>query len=285
MKRYDSLIQGSEEWHDLRNKYPRTASRTPVVLGLSPFSNAEKLAQEIKFGIKPYYSKAMQDGNNLEDYAREMTNGFFDDVFIPTVGVRGEYLASLDGINFAEDTIIEIKVSEKTYKEVKAGKIPNYYLAQIQHQMMVFNKVEKAYLVAYSPSNDDIAVSAPIKKDDDYHNIICNEWAKFEVYLKDYEMPQANNLEDSEAIGLAMELFEINEQKKQLEAKEKAIKEQLTSFVSADKTTIGNLTISKQKGAKKIDYVKLINDKNVDISDIDNYTTFNKDSLVFRFGK
>lgn len=285
MKRYDSLIQGSEEWHDLRAKYQRTASRTPVVLGLSPFSNAEKLAQEIKFGIKPYYSKAMQDGNNLEDYAREMTNGFFDDVFIPTVGVRGEYLASLDGINFAEDTIIEIKVSEKTYEEVKAGKIPNYYLAQIQHQMMVFNKVEKAYLVAYSPSNDDIAVSEPIIFDGDFEIQIKKSWAEFEAYLKDYEMPQANNLEDSTAINLAMELFEINEQKKQLEAKEKAIKEQLTSFVSADKTTIGNLTISKQKGAKKIDYVKLINDKNVDISDIDNYTTFNKDSLVFRFGK
>lgn len=286
MKRYDNLIQGSDEWHDLRAKYTKTASRTPIILGLSPFSNTEKLAQEIKFGIKPYYSKAMQQGNNLEDYAREMTNGYFDDVFIPTVGVRKDYLASLDGINFAEDTIIELKVSEKTYSDVKNGLVPDYYYSQIQHQMMVFNKVEKAYLVAYSPSNDDIAVSEPIEREKpEFYDYLERKWQEFEEFLKEYEMPQANNLEDSEAINLAMELFEINEQKKALEVKEKAIKEQLTSFVSADKTTIGNLTISKQKGAKKIDYVKLINDKNVDVSDIDNYTTFNKDSLVFRFGK
>lgn len=285
MQRYDNIEQGSQEWHDLRAKYYKTASRTSTVLGLSPFSNIEKLAQEIKYDIKPFYSKAMQLGNDLEDYVREMANKYFNDVFISTVGLNNDFLASLDGINFAEDTIIEIKVSEKTYEDIKAGKIPDYYMAQIQHQLMVFNKVEKAYLVAYSQTNDDIAVSEPIIFDGDFEIQIKKSWAEFENYLKDYELPQINNLEDNTAISLALQLFEINEQKKQLEIKEKAIKEQLTSFVSSDKTTIGNLTISKQKGSKKIDYVKLINDKNVDISDIDNYTTFNKDSLVFRFGK
>lgn len=285
--RYDDLEQGSQYWHELRNKYIKTASRTPIVMGLSPFSNMDKLAQEIKFGIKPYYSKAMQLGNDLEDLVRQKANDLLGDIFMPTVVVKNdEYLASLDGINFDEDTIIEIKVSEKTFNEIKfENKIPDYYYAQIQHQMMVFDKVKLAYLVAYNPKTDEIALSKLIKKDDDFCNIICINWAKFEEFLKDYELPEVNKVEDLEALLLAKELQEINEQKKLLESREKELKESLKSFAVSDKNFIGNLTISKQKGNKKIDYVKLINDKNVDISDIENYTSFTSDSLVFRFSK
>lgn len=283
--RYDNIEQGSQEWHDLRAKHIKTASRTPIVLGLSPFSNWDKLAQEIKFGIKPYYSKAMQQGNDLEDMVRELANKELDEYFMPTVGVSGEYLASLDGINFNEDTIIEIKVSEKTYNDVKNGTIPNYYMAQIQHQMMVFDTVRYAYLVAYNPKTENLAISFPIIRDDDFHNIICNEWANFRKFIETYELPKENEIADDEALLLASELFEISEKKKELEAKEKGIKEKLKAFAVADKNFIGNLTISKQKGVKRIDYVKLISDKQVDVSDIENYTSFNADTLTFRFSK
>ena len=104
-------------------------------------------------------------------------------------------------------------------------------------------------------------------------------------HKKQLKIKLKNEIDDSESVILALELFEINEQKKALEVKEKAIKEELLKVATGEKTMIGNLTISKQKGAKKIDYVKLINDKQVDVSDIDNYTTYNKDSFVFRFSK
>lgn len=285
MERLDNIEQGSQEWHDLRAKHIRTASRTPIVLGISPFGNIEKLAKEIKFNIFPFQNKAMQQGNDLEDTVRELVNKKFSDYFMPTVGINDNYLASLDGINFDEDTIIEIKVSEKTFEEVKAGKIPDYYMAQIQHQLMVFDMAKKAFLIAYSPSKEEIAISKPIYFEGDYEIQIKAAWDSFEKYLETYELPQANSLEDGEAVALALELFEVNEQKKQLELKEKELKEKLTTFVSSDKTTIGNLTISKQKGSKKIDYVRLISEKEVDVSDIDKYTSYAKESLVFRFGK
>lgn len=285
MQRLDDIEQGSNEWHKLRSENYKTASRTPAVLEISPFSNKEKLAQEIKFDIKPFYSKAMQLGNELEDKVRELANVHLEDIFMPTVGIRDGFLASLDGINFSEDTIIEIKVSDKTFEDVEKGIIPNHYYAQIQHQMMVFSSVEKAFLVAYSPTKDEIIVSEAITSDEEFHKTICNEWSKFDEFMKTYEMPVKNEINDSEAVVLALELFEINEQKKALEVREKAIKEELLKVATGEKTMIGNLTISKQKGAKKIDYVKLINDKQVDVSDIDNYTTYNKDSFVFRFSK
>lgn len=284
--KYDFLEQGSEQWHSLRSEFLATASRTPIVLGLSPFSNIEKLAQEIKFGIKPFYSKAMQDGNDLEDKVRELANEYFDDVFVPTVGVNNDLLASLDGINFEEDTIIEIKVSEKTFEEVKRGNIPDHYLWQIKHQMQVFSSVERAFLIAYSKEKNEIAVSDPIVKDENFGNdffIILDAWKKFYEFLENYELPKINNIDDIDALLLSDELYEINEKKKELEAREKEIKEKLKFFAIADKNVVGNLMITKTKGAKKIDYVKLINDKKVDVSDIEKYTSFNADSIVFRF--
>ena len=118
LKRYDDIQQGEADWHKLRSEFYKTASRTPAILGLSPFSNKEKVAQEIKFGVKQFYSKAMQRGNDLEDMVRDLAGEHFKDVFMPTVGSNKGYLASLDGINFEEDTIIEIKVSDKTYGRI-----------------------------------------------------------------------------------------------------------------------------------------------------------------------
>lgn len=285
LQRYDELEQGTDTWHSLRAENYKTASRTAAILGISPFSNKDKIAQEIKFGVKQFYSKAMQQGNDLEDMVRDLANSTFKNTFMPTVGVNNGFLASLDGIDFEEETIIEIKVSDKTYNDLRDGKVPDYYFAQIQHQLMVFDTAKRAYLVAYSPTLNEITISNTILRNDNYIKTIKEAWQKFDTFLESYEMPKDNQIEDAEAINLALELFEINEQKKKLEEKEKEIKVKLSEVATTEKTVIGNLTISKQKGAKKIDYVKLINDKQVDVSDIENYTSYNKDSLVFRFSK
>lgn len=285
MQKFSDIKQGSKEWEELRSKYIKTASRTAVVLGISPFSNIEKLADEIKFGIKPYYSKAMQQGNDLENKVRNLANAYFDDIFVDEVGVNGDFLASLDGINFSEDTIIEIKVSEKTFNDVKNGVVPDYYMAQIQHQLMVFEEVKRAFLVAFNPKTEELIVSQEILRDIGFKEKIAEAWATFEEFLKNYEKKEDETVEvsDNEAVKLANELYEINIAKKELDLKEKELKKALSVFVVGKKTAISNLTITEQKGAKKIDYAKLLNDKNVDISDIENYTSFNKDSLVFRF--
>lgn len=287
LERFDYLEQGTDAWHDMRAKYIKTASRTPIVLGHSPFSNWDKLAQEIKFGIKPYYSKAMQDGNDLEDMVREKANEYFTDIFMPSVGVQNDLLASLDGINFAEDTIIEIKVSEKTFQDIKSGTIPKHYLWQIKHQMQVFDSVKKGYLVAYSKELDEIIVSDPIFKDDSFGNdffIIVEAWNRFEEFLETYELPNNETVEDIEALTLASKLFEVNQKIKDLQEKEKQLKEQLSPFAASSKTMIGNLTISKIT-RKTIEYAKLLNELKVDDAMIDKFTKLGTESLSFRFSK
>ena len=285
MKRYDNLEQGSNEWHELRKKYPMTASRTPMVMGYSPFAGKEKLAQELKFGVKHYYSAAMRQGNEREDEVREYANEELGDVFMPTIGVKDDMLASLDGINFDGNAIIEIKVSDRTFEDVDEGTIPQHYLYQIFHQMIVFDTVEKGYLVAYSPEKDDMVISDPITRDDleGKKERILKAWDEFFEYMGTYELPKENDVNDPNALSIAHELFEISQKKKEIEAKEKELKEKLKPYAeSADKIRIANLTISKSVRTS-IEYKRLIQDLDIDNDTLSKYKKKSKPSISFRF--
>jgi len=258
-----NVEQGSQEWHDLRAKYYKTASRTPVVLGLSPFSKIEDLAKELKHGIKPYYNNAMRRGNELEPMVRELANKHFNDVFEPAVGVNADFLASLDGINFDGDTIIEIKVSEHTYHELKNGKIPEYYKAQMLHQMFVF-EAKKSYLVAYSELNNDIAVSDAVLDDAVWFWDMLNAWHQFDDFMESYELPAQQEMTDKKWKSICSKLIKINEKKKKLEAEEKQYKEQLIELSKGVKS-IGCGVMVYPINKNNIDYKKLIEDKKIDV--------------------
>ena len=277
--------QGTQEWHDLRDKYIRTASRTSAVLGISHFSNKEKLIQEIKFGIKPFYSKAMQQGNELEDDVRMMAINYFDDVFEPAVGTNDGLLASLDGINFDGDTIVEIKVSKHTFNALKDGRIPKDYLWQIKHQMAVFDTVKQGFLFAYNPETKETISSEPVLLEDGDKEKINKAWDEFEEFIKTYELPEMDKIEDPEAEALALELFEITTKRKELGEREKELKGKIKDFVTADKTIIGNLTVSHSKGRKSYDYSKIINELKVKDDILEKYVKTSEPSLSFRFSK
>ena len=256
--------QGSQEWHDLRSKYPRTASRTPIVLGLSPFQKKEDLAKELKYNIKPYYNNAMKRGNELEPMVRELANKHFNDVFEPAVGVNADFLASLDGINFDGDTIIEIKVSEHTYNEVKSGRIPEHYKAQMLHQIYVF-EAKRAYLVAYSEKENRIAVSEAVLDDANWFFGMLTAWDNFDAFMKDYEYEATEEIEhtDMEWEMVALKLKEISDRKKELEAEEKEYKEALLAMANGIKSKGFGVSVFPTKKST-VDYKKLIAENNLD---------------------
>jgi predicted phage-related endonuclease len=60
----------------------------------------------------------------------------------PLVMVDGDYSASLDGLTLAGDRIVEIKCPLKgrdstLWKTIAAGRLPEHYQYQVQHQLMV----------------------------------------------------------------------------------------------------------------------------------------------------
>ena len=135
------LVQGSAEWHEHRRKH-RNASETPVVLGVSPWQTPYQLWQH-KLGLtEPEVTAAMLRGTELEPAARAAYEARTGLVMQPLVLVEGEYSVSLDGLTLGGERIVEIKCPFKgrdstLWKTVEAGRLPEHYQWQVQHQLMV----------------------------------------------------------------------------------------------------------------------------------------------------
>src|SRR5437762_905865 len=133
------LMQGSAEWHEHRRKH-RNASETPVVLGVSPWQTPYWLWQAKLGLVRPEVT--MLRGTELEPAARAAYEARTGLVMQPLVLVDGEYSASLDGLTLGGERIVEIKCPVKgrdstLWKAIEAGRLPEHYQWQVQHQLMV----------------------------------------------------------------------------------------------------------------------------------------------------
>lgn len=135
------MAQGSPEWREHRRRY-RNASETPAVLGISPWLTPYQLWQ-LKLGlIEQEVTAAMQHGSEMEAAARSAYEHQTGRTIQPLVVVDGEYSASLDGMTLGGERIVEIKCPVKgrdstLWKTVEAGRLPEYYEKQVEHQLMV----------------------------------------------------------------------------------------------------------------------------------------------------
>jgi putative phage-type endonuclease len=133
--------QGSPEWHEHRRKY-RNASETPVVMGVSPWTTPYQLWQ-LKLGlIEQEVTPAMRHGSELEPVARAAYERQTGRIMQPLVVIDGEYSASLDGMTLGGERIVEIKSPVKgrdstLWQTVDAGRLPEHYHLQVQHQLLV----------------------------------------------------------------------------------------------------------------------------------------------------
>lgn len=273
--------QGSEWWHELRGKYYRSASRTPIVCDVSPFQTKEQLAMQLRGEYTPYYNKAMQLGNELEDDIRDMVNDRLGDIFLPKVGVNDNYLASLDGINFDMDTIIEIKCSEKTTENLKYGVIDKNYFYQIQHQLKVFDCAKVAYLCAYNPKTMELIISEPIYPNKEIFEEIEKAWDNF-VAAKD--TLTVTNFDLSENIEFRDAVEEYKYYKIQIDNLTELLnqsKDKLLSFYGGAKTFGGGLNITYAKESKQINYGQIYKENKELFKDIDleKYTTIKQGSF------
>jgi putative phage-type endonuclease len=145
------MAQGSHEWLELRRSH-RTASETPIVMGKSRYMSPLALAREKRGLAKPEKENiAMAHGKKHEAAVREAVSEKLRIGFEPAVLVDGPYLASLDGLNVAGDTILEIKCpwseSSKDLVEARQGNVPQSHWWQIQHQLMVSGATLCHYVV------------------------------------------------------------------------------------------------------------------------------------------
>lgn len=146
------LDQRSPEWHDWRNGKdidgPRiTASNVAVIAGISPFKSRVTLWEEMTGRKAPDpMNPAMAHGVKTEDEALAAWIQDYGDYAQPCCIEQEEHpwiAASLDGLTLTGTKAVEVKCPwskygdpPKLWVEAEAGRIPDYYVAQMQWQML-----------------------------------------------------------------------------------------------------------------------------------------------------
>lgn len=251
------VAPNTKAWLDLRAQF-RTASEAAIVLGISPFTTPEQF-KLIKAGLKTqYYSKAMQRGHQLEDKVRQYCNEHFNKDFKEEVWSNGAYLASLDGID--GDTLVEIKVSDRTYTDLKNGINPGYYEAQVRQQLHC-SPATVGYIVAYSPKEDAYAIGHAITAaniDD-----IENAWLVFDA------LPVPDSLIDMSDNGQIVALFHEYQKLKQdidaQAARMTEIKDALVVVSHGKGVEALGYKLTPKKGATTYDYKKATKEAGIDM--------------------
>lgn len=131
-------LQGSPEWLTWR-KGKLSASKAPIIMGLSPYQTAFELFEE-ELGLRDpkKMSPHMQRGLDVEDEARDWLWQHLRIEFKPTCWehVNPLYISSLDGMSADQSHIVEIKNNNKEFHEMANNEniVPMHY-AQCQHHM------------------------------------------------------------------------------------------------------------------------------------------------------
>lgn len=118
------------------------SSEAPIVTGDSPWATPFEL-WESKTGRRAPAPRtgAMRRGIALEPVARAAYEAYTGNIVEPHCRIHPQHdfmLASLDGISLDEDLILEIKCpGTEDHSLARAGKVPQKYIAQIQHQLSV----------------------------------------------------------------------------------------------------------------------------------------------------
>jgi len=194
-----NLEQGSPEWLSWR-KTVITATDCPAILGSSPWSTAYKCWQR-KLGLveEQKSNEAMERGKRLEPEARTQFIERYGIEMQPAVveSTEFEFLgASLDGIDTLGNHILEIKCGGvKLHDMAIKGEIPEYYMHQIQHQLLV-TRAEKCFYYSYN-GTDGICIE--VLPDPDFvHKFI----PKARAFWKGVAFFEPPSLQDSDYVNM-----------------------------------------------------------------------------------
>ena len=171
-------LQRSPEWFNQR-KDKLTSSDAATALGINPYQKKEELLfKKCGLDLKPFIGNiATRHGQKYEDeaiekYCRIMGKKNFNFGLLSHKDIHGNddyyWLAgSPDGIvqdyenpNDSESVLIEVKCPYR--RKIIKGKIPDYYLPQVQLNLFICN-LDTADFIEYSPPNEINIVR--IKKD------------------------------------------------------------------------------------------------------------------------
>lgn len=151
----DDITQGTAKWHRWRRRVIG-ASDAAIIMGENRLMGRQQLINEKRGLVEPFSGNAAtRDGHFHEEHARTALEKKFKESLSPTIvqdSIEPFLAASLDAINSPKNQVYEIKCGVRTYEKVEGSrKVPSYYVAQIQHMLMV-TQMESLIFAAYRPN-------------------------------------------------------------------------------------------------------------------------------------
>lgn len=256
------LAQGSSEWLAYRVKM-RNASETAAVMGLSPWTTPYQLWL-LKTGraVTPV-TKAMQHGTDTEPAARAAYEEQTGNVMQPLVLQDGPYSASLDGITFDQDLILEIKCPVRgtrsdLWQDVSAGAVPEHYMLQVQHQLMV-SGAQLAHLWVFDGQR---GLLHEISREEAVIDRIRTAWEAFQVFLDTDTPPPLSDADTVQRVDLswAVAAEAFAEAKKAADAADAALataRDALTKLAVHPRESGAGVTVTKFWKTGSVDYKKV----------------------------
>jgi len=269
--------QNTQEWLDMRKNHIG-ASDASIILGVSKWKTNDgriktpRLLWMEKLGLDTTETDnfATRYGKAMEEPARQAYQEMVGDLFESACVKNKKYpylMVSLDGLNITQDRAVEIKnCSEEDHLLAKEGKVPAKYIPQVQMQAMV----TELPFVDYFSFHKGEGVIVKVAKDEEYCKMLEKELSKFWEYVETMKEPPLtdNDFIDKgeDWLTVAMELYNIKQQKKMLVAQEKELEITLKSRSDDRNARSGDYLYTCSVGVGRIDYKAIPALLDVDLS-------------------
>lgn len=265
------LAQGSPEWLTYRNSR-RNASESAAVLGICPWTTPYQLWMLKTGKAQPRSNVAMRHGSELEHAARAAYEAQTGQIMQPMVLQAGDYSASLDGMTLGGDLILEVKcpfhgVASELWRSLIAGVVPEHYVIQIQHQLMV-SGAATTHLWVYDGNQGLLKV---IGRDEAIMARIQAAWDGFQAFLDNDQSPPLMDSDTAvrtdEAWAEAAEAFRQAKQVADaaVEGLDQA-RQAVLSLASHPKESGAGVTVTRYWKQGNVDYKKVPALQGLDLS-------------------
>lgn len=272
-------IQGTDEWKEWR-RTRGGASEVAALIGCAPwFPRTPYELWLVKTGRAVVeVNAAMTRGTALEPAARAYAEELFAEVFEPQTAELDRIVASLDGITFDGQCILEIKVPAKgrdseLWAHVKEHQAPpEHYLWQVQQQLLC-SRAKLARFVVFHADGEQItdAIHCDVLPNAQMAAAIRRAWAQFFEYLDSDTPPplterDVREREDAEWAAAAQAWREAKQRLDEASKAEKAARETLIRLAGEQSTKGAGVTATRYFVNGSADYRRAAEDAGVDLS-------------------
>lgn len=271
MKKID-LAPNTPDWLEFR-KSKIGASDAPVIMEVSPWKTPYQLwQQKLDLSHPDFITRSMQRGVELEQQAREELERITGLLFSPCVVMHaqmGWMISSLDGLDLEENHIAEIKCPNAIdHAMAEAGKVPEKYYPQLQHQL----EVCEMDMVHYFSFDGEKGVLVKVYRDEDYIKKMIQKEREFWECLQELTPPpftcrDYKIVESEDWKKAAQEYIQIDDTINELERKKKEIRDALINLSNHQNSVGEGIKVLKTFVKGRIEYNDIPEIKKINLDD------------------